>query len=128
MFFYVDICLGLRTVSEARSGSRLVTNSSNTNSSGNNSTDVGNRRTQSAYYQNAYAPLSYSLDSQSDSGGIVQHSNSTNRDSNIHYTDEEEELIPSALHKYSAEMRDSQFSYFTDDEPSLVPSFNLRVV
>jgi hypothetical protein len=41
-----------------------------------------------------------------------------------------EELVPSALHKYSAEMRDSGFSYYAEgeeDAPLVVPSFGLSV-
>ncbi len=43
------------------------------------------------------------------------------------YTDNEDEIIPSSLHKYSAEMRGSHFSFMREDEP-LVPSFNLNVI
>lgn len=43
------------------------------------------------------------------------------------YTDNDDEIIPSSLHKYSAEMRGSHFSFIREDEP-LVPSFNLNVI
>lgn len=37
-----------------------------------------------------------------------------------------EEIVPSSLHKYSAEMRGSKFNYITEDEP-LIPSFDLNI-
>lgn len=43
------------------------------------------------------------------------------------YTDSDDEIIPSSLHKYSAEMRGSHFSFIQEDEP-LIPSFNLNVI
>jgi hypothetical protein len=44
----------------------------------------------------------------------------------VHPSGEEDyEIVPSALHKYSARMHGSHFSYFSQDEPLVVPSFNL---
>lgn len=40
---------------------------------------------------------------------------------------EEEDLVPSALHKYSAEMRDSKFCYIDENE-AVVPHFNLNFI
>ena len=37
-----------------------------------------------------------------------------------------EEVEPSTLHKYSAGMKESKFSYIQEDEP-LIPSFNLNI-
>jgi hypothetical protein len=46
----------------------------------------------------------------------------------VHPSGEEDyEIVPSALHKYSARMHGSHFSYFSQDEPLVVPSFNLDV-
>lgn len=42
--------------------------------------------------------------------------------------DDFDNIVPSALHKYSARMHGSQFSYFSEEEPLVRPSFDLNVV
>jgi hypothetical protein len=42
-----------------------------------------------------------------------------------------DDIVPSSLHKYSAEMRGGGFSYYAEgeeDAPLVVPSFNLSVL
>lgn len=55
-------------------------------------------------------------------------SNNASSTSAVDEEDEEEVIFePSTLHKYSNDMRQTHFNYYSEDDESLLPSFNLSL-